>query len=293
MVNKTTVHKALWSGLFVTALAICCSCNTNYGNDLIIMKSTEVGLLASTKNTQSQTFEFYSLLESNLADPRTHERAAIWQPKAQSFQQQKNEIMKDVENVKNKPGDLEGWQKLYKGLDVFKEAALDIDVKLRSNFNKQADQILSPFDSVKTRESDIDFFFKNSSAESKKLLIAKIENSIVLLEDSVAGFCYENTFFNRDFITITVPLINQNKSFFKPGEELEITVGVGAYSVMARPKVHIDGKLIQLEYNAIANYKLKIPDQKGKHFKKVQVDYKDEFGIDKSRVFRVVYTVEQ
>jgi len=65
----------------------------------------------------------------------------------------------------------------------------------------------------------------------------------------------------------------QNTTFLKSGELLEITAGVGSFSVAARPKITIDGKNIPLDPDGTAIYRIKAPGKPGKHVIPVKIEF--------------------
>ncbi|HVW62921.1 MAG TPA: GldM family protein [Puia sp.] len=86
------------------------------------------------------------------------------------------------------------------------------------------------------------------------------------------------------------PLVGTNATYLMPGDELEVTAGVGAYSAAAQPKVYINGALQPLNADGIADYKTKVSSTGTLN---VKIEYSKPDGttgvIDKA----VKYTVGQ
>jgi gliding motility-associated protein GldM len=54
------------------------------------------------------------------------------------------------------------------------------------------------------------------------------------------------------------PLVGTNATYLMPGDELEVTAGIGAFSAAAQPKVYINGSLQPLNAEGTADYKTKV-----------------------------------
>jgi len=54
------------------------------------------------------------------------------------------------------------------------------------------------------------------------------------------------------------PLVGTNATYLMPGDELEVTAGIGAFSAAAQPKVYINGAIQPLNAEGTADYKTKV-----------------------------------
>jgi len=54
------------------------------------------------------------------------------------------------------------------------------------------------------------------------------------------------------------PLVGTNATYLMPGDELEVTAGVGAFSAAAQPKIYINGSVQPLNGEGVADYKTKV-----------------------------------
>jgi gliding motility-associated protein GldM len=54
------------------------------------------------------------------------------------------------------------------------------------------------------------------------------------------------------------PLVGTNATYLMPGDELEVTAGIGAFSAAAQPKVYVNGSLQSLNSEGVADYKTKV-----------------------------------
>ena len=85
-------------------------------------------------------------------------------------------------------------------------------------------------------------------------------------------------------------IIAQSATIIKAGDKIEITAGIGTFSMAGNPKITIHGKLIQME-NAVASYKFKTPLKAGKYFVPVKIEYTDLKGMINVKMDKLKYTV--
>ena len=71
-----------------------------------------------------------------------------------------------------------------------------------------------------------------------------------------------------------------NSSYVMPGDDMEITAGVGAFSKAAAPTVTIEGQNVPLEVDGAAHRKMNAATTLGKHIINVTVKFKDQEGKD-------------
>ena len=87
-------------------------------------------------------------------------------------------------------------------------------------------------------------------------------------------------------------LVGQSSNYLMPGEELEITAGVGAYSKAAQPKISVAGSSIALGADGRASYKTTVSGS-GQRSVPVNVTYVKPDGSSETKTFEVKYTVGQ
>ena len=84
-----------------------------------------------------------------------------------------------------------------------------------------------------------------------------------------------------------------NSSYVMPGDDMEITAGVGAFSKAAAPVVTIEGQNVPLEVDGAAHRKMNAATTLGKHIINVTVKFKDQEGKDQVITKPIEYTVGQ
>ena len=88
-------------------------------------------------------------------------------------------------------------------------------------------------------------------------------------------------------------MIGQNSKHFKSGDKLEITAGVGAYSVASQPKIDIDNKDISVNDMGYAEFKKEISNNPGKYSLPVNITYYAPDGTLKRSTYEIEYFVDQ
>jgi gliding motility-associated protein GldM len=85
-------------------------------------------------------------------------------------------------------------------------------------------------------------------------------------------------------------LVGQSSNYVMPGQEIQITAGVGAYSKAAQPQITIGGTSQALDAEGRAVYKFNASGA-GNHTVPVNVTYTKPDGTKESKTFNVEYTV--
>jgi gliding motility-associated protein GldM len=78
-----------------------------------------------------------------------------------------------------------------------------------------------------------------------------------------------------------------------PGDEMEITAGVGAFSKAAQPTVSIEGQNVPLDIDGAAHRKINAATSLGKHTINVTVSFTDQEGKQQTITKPIEYTVGQ
>ena len=143
---------------------------------------------------------------------------------------------------------------------------------LDSLLNNQFEHIVrlfSPQFDYKTQSSAefVKTFFNKIPAVGGMAVLSKFENDVKVNENMFITYCINQTYFGFCGYSTYVPLIRQSSNYLKAGDNLEITAGIGSFSVECRPEFTIDGKVNQVDENGIVNYKFKTPSKAGEYIK--------------------------
>jgi hypothetical protein len=76
-------------------------------------------------------------------------------------------------------------------------------------------------------------------------MLSKFQNNVKNAENQIVTFCHNKigeVAVRPDQFSI---LVGQSSNYVMPGQEVEITAGVGAYSAAAAPKISINGSGVE------------------------------------------------
>ncbi len=226
----------------------------------------------------NQNKMIYWELKERAEDPRSADKAIIFNDRAVSIKSFCDSIRDSLSRFDTNP------EQNIKGLNIFYKTAINklklIDSESAGIFQKEFRTAFALPDSLNI-----------TTAEQRKMAIAELRCSITMLENQIIIFIRSH--FTTESVRMDAfgPLIGQNTTHLKKGENLIITAGIGAYSTGAKPEIKIDGRNAPLT-DGQAVSKIKIDDSPGKHFKAVQIDFTDETGKTRSVKEKIEYTVD-
>jgi len=281
-------------------------------------KTVNNSLVKTTATVNKSTGDVYQSLVDKKSDPATAAKAAYWEPKAKAamdkaatanafIQGLKDEILRAAGGDPNDPN------------KKFKEDNLDIATRLliKQGKGKQLLQVLTDFrnnmlgldDSLKSQieqRLQIDLEKPKSQAGDKKnweetyfhmvptvaalTILSKFQNDIKTSENKVVTLFHEQVGKVEIRFDAFEPIIGQNSKYLMPGQDLEITAGLGAFSTTNRPSITINGSHVETDEKGMAIQKMQAGGV-GSHSVKVVVNYKDQDGIDRSKEAVVDYVV--
>jgi len=278
--------------------------------------------LDSTNATINKSTEtILASLQDKATQNETREKALIWLPKAQSAQAMSKDMMTYIESLRmeilkaaefdpKKNGDSsfkqdnldiatrimveeKKGQELKNKLEQYKKNLLGIDPAIENEFKNSLQIDLStPPSQDKSKKTWEQAYFHMVPTVAAITMLIKFENDVKTSENRVVAYCHEQV----GKVTVRYDsfgaIIGQNSNYLMPGQDVEITAGVGAFSKAALPIISIGGQSAPLDENGAAH--LKIPGGGiGRHSVPVHISYKDQDGkpqvIDKT----IDYTVGQ
>jgi len=123
-------------------------------------------------------------------------------------------------------------------------------------------------------------------------ILSKFQNDVKTSENKVITFCHEQVgkvVYRQDaFAALAIA----NTTNALPGQEIEITAGVGGFSKAITPKISIGGQTVALGEDGAAHYKFKA-DRLGSNSIPVVISYTDQDGQIKNITKTVDYVVGQ
>src|SRR5947209_14043272 len=108
-------------------------------------------------------------------------------------------------------------------------------------------------------------------------MLSKFQNDVKTSENRVVAFCHEQVGKVTVRFDTYAAVIGQNTNYVMPGQDIEITAGVGAFSKAALPQITINGQTSALGEDGAAHAKF-AGGGIGNHSIPVHIVYKDQDG---------------
>jgi gliding motility-associated protein GldM len=294
------------------------ACTSKQDSSLMIYKTLDESLVISNKVLTNNSATIYASLEEKLRNPVFQERALIWYPRAMRIKHLSDSITAYIDGLKEElkkeagllNNDIERsyrkedkqavtqilitsgkGKELYSRLNRYKEAVLNIDPLLRSNFAKTILITTSAFDSPENKGDFTRTYFNNIHVAAALSMLSTFQNKIKVTENKAAAFCNETSCRIGFICEFYSPLVGQSSSYVRAGESIEITAGVATFSPAAKPEIIINGHIVPVSSQGVAVYKLSSSKKAGKHVIPVDISYTDQDGRKQSSTFKVNYTV--
>jgi len=285
-------------------------------------KVVDKSLQNSSTNLSAANETLYASLLDKLNDPKTADDAKIWQPKADIAKKLsadmssyieglKLELKKeaDLQIIKDKDGNnvedfrednLDAATRLFdtKGrgkeleakLLAYKQAMLDIDPEIKAKFATSLPVDVTPVkghDGI-TRDFTTSFFHMTPTVAALTIL-SKFQNNVKNAENQVVSHIHSKIGAVKVKFDKFGVLVGQSSNYLMPGQEIEITAGIGAYSSAAAPVISINGSGVPT-IDGKGTYKTQAGGA-GAHKIAVVIHYKDQNGADQTASQDIEYTV--
>lgn len=277
--------------------------NTNYA----INHSTET-ILAS--------------LDEKRGDPTSKPKADVWFPKAQSVVALTKEMNNYIEGVKKEILTAADFDPVkHKGDSSYKIDNLDIATRilvegkkgeeLRNRLQKYKNDLLAVDPQIATEFKDalqIDLSVPPTQDKAKKTweqayfhmvptvaaitMLSKFQNDVKTSENKVVAYCHEQVGKVTVRFDTYAAIIGQSSNYLMPGQDIEITAGVGAFSKAAKPLISIGGQGASIDQDGAARIKV-AGGGVGSHSIPVHIVYTDQEGKQQVIDKKIDYTVGQ
>ena len=291
----------------------------NVSSEILNAFKTVNRSLESTNSTvNASTQQILKSLDQKRSEPQTAERATKWFPKAQQAADISKKLYDYIESLKSKIITLAGGAP---GTDkTFKEDNLDIVTKLmvKEGEGKKLKAMLEQYGKdIKAIDPELDSVFKNESfidvsnppgrdGKTKEwdyayfhmvptvaglTILSKFQNDVKNAENKIVAECHKKVGEVKVIFDAYSAIVGQSSKYLMPGQELEITAGVGAYSKTAQPAVSINGSSVALGPEGFASYKTQAGGV-GNHTIPVRIAYFNQVtGQQETKEVNIEYTV--
>jgi gliding motility-associated protein GldM len=266
------------------------------------------------------TGEIYKSLNDKKSDPTTRAKAELWEPRAKQtidysttaynfIQGLKDDILKAAggdpkdPTKKFKEDNLDiatrmmmkqgKGKQLYKILEDYKKNVLGINDTINNEFkNSLQVDLAMPKTQNKSNKTWEEAYFHMVPTVAALTILSKFQNDVKTSENKVVTFCHEQVGKVELRFDAFEAIVGQNSKYFMPGQEIEITAGLGAFSKTKLPTVTIGGANVSLNEKGIADYKTSAGGL-GAHTINVSVSFTDQDGQPQKRDIPVEYVVGQ
>src|SRR5436190_1593423 len=236
-------------------------------------KTVNKSLETTNATVNNSTTAIMQSLEDKQNDPKTAEKAAIWLPKAKAVQEYAKSMNTFIQSLKNeiiKEGGGDPDKSSFKAdnLDIATRLMLDKGkakellaklTEFKKNILKNVDpSIDSAFSSTlpiyleipkgvsKSNNTWERAYFHMVPTVAALTILSKFQNDVKTSENKIVEFCHNKV----DKVVVRydtyAAFAQSNSSYVMPGDEMEVTAGVGAFSKAALPTVTIAGAVTPL-----------------------------------------------
>jgi gliding motility-associated protein GldM len=176
-------------------------------------------------------------------------------------------------------------------LKDYRKAMLAIDPAILKEFEKTFPVDVEPIKGQDGKVKDFtNAYFHMTPTVAGLTLLSKFQNNVKNAENAVVTYCHNQVGAVKVVYDQFAALVGQSSNYVMPGEEVEITAGVGAYSKAAQPQITINGSGAALGPDGRASYKFQASGG-GARSVPVNVTFTKPDGTKETKSFDVKYTV--
>lgn len=285
-------------------------------------KTVDNSLDKTNSTINISTANIMESFRMKLADDKTKEKAAIWYPKAQQAQQLSTNMYNYLEGLRNEILKAADFDPARKKDSTFKEDNQDIATKIlikdgkgkelrqkleqyrkdmlalvkpenRAEFERafQVDVSL-PKGVGKDKKTFEDAYFHMVPTVAAMTILRKFQNDVKTSENKIVSHIHEQVGKVEVIFDSFEAIVGQNSKYLMPGQELEITAGLGAFSKTKLPTITIGGQTVTPNEKGMGVYKTQV-NSLGSQTIPVKVSFVDQDGKPQERIIPVEYFVGQ
>lgn len=255
-------------------------------------KTVDNSLIQSNSVLNASSQNIYEQFNEMLKDPKTAEKAAIWKPKADKVRELAKTINELIDryklDLKREAGynpekgdttwaddnidaatrlfDQKGEGKnLYTALEEFQKNVLAIDPEItKAMKNKLPLNLEAPKSGSGNHETGDkikDWVYGNfhmTPTVAALTMLSKYQNDIKNTENTIAAYCVSQVGSVKIIYNKFVPLISANATYLMPGEQMEISAGLGAFNADVKPEVLINGAPVPVDADGVGTKKFPV-----------------------------------
>jgi gliding motility-associated protein GldM len=278
----------------------------NVSSEILNAFKTVNKSLENTNTTVNKSTEtILASLKQKTIESATATKAQIWYPKAQEVQTLSKTVFTYVQGLKDRilteaGGDPKNPEKKFKeeNLDIatrimiekgegpkllamlgdYKKKILAVDPAIDSAFKDALPVNLEkPASRNKAGKTWEGAYFHMVPTVAALTILSKFQNDVRTSENRVVQFCHNKVGEVAVRFDTYAAIVGQNSTYLMPGQELEITAGVGAFSTGAKPIITIGGQNLTVGAEGTATSKI-AGGGVGPHSVPVRITYMDQEG---------------
>ena len=284
-------------------------------------KTVDNSLTSTNKTINASTDQILASLNEKRTDPTSAAKAEIWYPKAQAAQALSKEMFNYIQSLRAKILSESGFdpakngdstykqdnldiatrimveegegKKLQQKLEQYKKQLLAIDPLIAQQFQNslQVNTAMPPVQDKSNKTWEAAYFHMVPTVAAITML-SKFQNDVKTSENKVVAFCHEQVGKVVVRFDTYTAIIGQSSNYVMPGQDIEITAGVGAFSKAAQPRITINGQGAALGDDGASHAKF-AGGGIGKHSIPVHIEYVDQEGKPQVINKTIEYTVGQ
>jgi gliding motility-associated protein GldM len=121
-------------------------------------------------------------------------------------------------------------------------------------------------------------------------ILSKFQNDVKNSESQMVDYCYKQIGSVKVVFDKFEAFAGTNATYLMPGDELDVTAGIGAFSAAAKPTITVNGSTQPLNAEGVADYKTKV-EGAGEHSVTVNIAYTKPDGSPATATKTIKYTV--
>lgn len=268
----------------IMLICFCSACHNSRKDPLIdsVQQSMERSIL--TVNNMSQIS--LNSLREKISDPRSSGKAREWLPKADLVELRSREITAYVEKL---TGVQKNGKALHQKINEYANAILSIHPMINETFKREFTDSLIPRN-YNPSLWKILALFDDADAQKQAMLLSQLRLAIAERNNDLIRFCNDQASLGcvLSFETFSA-IIGQNSQALLPGEKLDITAGIGAFSTRAQPRVTVNGHQQPIASDGVTRYSFTPTGKPGEYQVPVVIDFVDQDGVERSILKNLSY----
>lgn len=295
MGKKSLAKQALV--LFLTTSILSCSNKSSRYTGII--NSLQPGMEESINHLNISSAIYLKDLKDKTTRPETAERAGKWFSKANRIHDLSSDLKKHIDHLnKSKDITVDSCTSLYNHIKKYITEILNIDPEIDSSLiNEGVFPASSAFESSKDANDFYNKYFKDLDKVMITAVLTSTQNDLANAENKTISYCRTKIGMvdgEGYYCSTFSAVVSQNSKIFKPGDDLEIFAGMGAFTKIAQPEISFNNVQVPLDAGGVAIFRRPITEKPGNYSIPVSIRYLNQVtGFYETKEINVEYTVTQ